>query len=356
MRKSLAGRETLYKFCTRRYRHAICWLLFSPVLWAQSVGQAHLVIVGSTLPLPAYSRLIEEFEKTHAGIHTSYLPFGSSQGMEMVAAGKADFGASDAPVANRPLGRKILFFPVFVVALVPIYNLPGVTAPLRFTPNALAGIYLGKIKKWNDPEIARSNPEANLPSNDIVVIHSMAGRGSTYIWSDYLSKVSPEWKTRVGRGIAVRWPVGSGAEGNGNVAQTVKDTPNAISYVGLQYALQRGLRYGRVQNTAGKFVNADAVSVKAAVSAAAAKATPADFRYSITNPAGEASYPIASFTWLVVSEDMLSADTQHDASVFLRWVLDEGQTNAQAAGFVPLPKELVENEFRAIEQISPLHR
>jgi phosphate transport system substrate-binding protein len=328
------------------------WLIFV-LAWAQAVpsqnsAPVELVGVGTTFPLPLYSLWWQEFRTTHPGIYIKYLPFSSGDGIEMLASGRTDFGGSDIPMTDKQLLRiGVLHFPSVLGAIVPTYNLPGVVEPLKFSPKALAGIYLGTITKWNDPAISGPNPEIQLPSSNIAVIHSAAGRGSTYIWSDYLSKVSVEWRTRVGRGASVKWPVGREADGNGNLARMVRETPNSIGYVELVYAAQNRIPCGQVQNAAGNFITADSSSISAAA-AAGAKTMPSDFRASITNPSGSRSYPISSFTWILVSENMDS--TKREAMKdFLRWMLDEGQTYAESVGFTKLPRAIVEPELKAIE-------
>lgn len=269
----------------------------------------------------------------------------------MVTSGTAEFGATDAPMTSKELTRgKVLQFATVLLAIVPIYNVPGIAGSLKFSPQALTGIYLGTITRWNDPAISGPNSDVRLPGNRIAVIHSAGGRGSTYIWSDYLSKVSVEWRTRVGRGIAVAWPVGDEAEGNGNVARMVKETPNSIGYVELTYAEQNQLPIGQVQNSAGNFISANDDSIKAAATAAA-KGTAADFRASLTNPPGDASYPIASFTWILIPESGASQAKQEARKEFLRWMLDEGQRYVEPAGFARLPKAIVEQELNAIEKM-----
>jgi phosphate transport system substrate-binding protein len=325
-------------------------LVLAQIAPSQNAAPIQLIGVGTTFPLPLYSVWWQGFQTTHPGISIKYLPSGSGSGIEMLASGGADFGASDAPMTDRQLLRgKAMHFPTALGAIVPIYNLTGVLEPLRFSPKALAGIYLGTITKWNDPAISGPNPAVQLPSSNIAVIHSAAGRGSTYIWSDYMTKVSVEWRTRVGRGSSVKWPVGTEAEGSGNVARLVKETPNSIGFVELVYAVQNHLPCGQVQNAAGNFITADSSSISAAA-AASAKAMPSDFRASITNPGGGRSYPISSFTWILVSENM--DFTKREAMKdFLRWMLDEGQTYAESAGFTRLPKAIVEPELRAVEEI-----
>jgi phosphate transport system substrate-binding protein len=317
---------------------------------SRNSAQVQLVGVGTTFPLPLYSMWWQAFQTKHPDIYIKYLPSGSSSGIEMLASGGADFGATDVPMTDKQLLRgRALHFPTVLGAIVPIYNLPGVVEPLRFSAKALAGIYLGTITKWNDAAISGPNPGVQLPSSNIAVIHSAAGRGSTYIWSDYLTKVSMEWKTRVGRGSSVKWPVGTEVEGSGNVARMVKETSNSIGYVELAYAVQNGLPCGQVQNAAGKFITADSYSISAAA-AASAKTMPSDFRASITNPSGGRSYPIASFTWILVSEHMDSGKREA-LKDFLRWMLDEGQTYAESAGFTRLPTAIVEPELRAVEEM-----
>lgn len=334
------------------------WLLLALTLAranyapSQDSAQTHLVGVGTTFPLPLYSLWRESFQATRPDIQIKYLPFGSRAGIEMLASGSADFAGTDVPMTDKQLTKtKALHFPSVLGAIVPIYNVPGVTRPLRFSPKALAGIYLGTITKWNDPAISASNPEVQLPSSDILVIHGVSGRGSTYIWSDYLSKVSVEWRTRVGRGDAISWPIGKEAEGSGNVAKMVKETSNSIGYVEVVYAEQSRLPRGLVQNSTGNFITADSLSISAAAAAAAAtKAMPTDFRASITNPAGEKSYPIASFTWILIPEKT-DPTKQQAVKDFLRWMLTDGQSYAERAGFTKLPKAIVEQELKVIEGI-----
>ena len=267
----------------------------------------------------------------------------------MVTSRTADFGSSDAPLSDKQLAKyNVLQFAVLLGAIVPIYNLPGVTQ-LKLTRHALAGIYLGTITKWNDPAISVPNPEIQLPASSIAVIHSADGRGSTYVWSDYLSKVDMGWRTRVGRGISVKWPVGKEGDGYGNIARMVRETPNSIGYVELVYAMQNRLPYGQVQNAAGNFISADSATLTAAA-AAGAKAIPADFRAAITNPQGDRSYPISSYTWILISKN--GSTSKRDAMKdFLRWVLNEGQTYVEQAGFARLPPAVVEQELRAIDEV-----
>jgi phosphate transport system substrate-binding protein len=229
------------------------WFLLNVLLIsaaaAQNPQKVQIVGVGTTAPLPLYSKWFQVFEKAHPEIHFSYIPSGSQSGIDMVTSGAADFGASDIPMSDKEReSAKVAQFATLLIAIAPVYNISGVSRPLRFTPRVLAGIYLGTITKWNDPLISAVNPDEHLPASRIAVIHGSEGRGATYVWSDYLSKVSPEWRTRVGRGTAIDWPVGEEANGNGNVAKMVKDTPNSIGFVEASHAVEIGLPCGRVQN------------------------------------------------------------------------------------------------------------
>jgi phosphate transport system substrate-binding protein len=235
-------------------------------------------------------------------------------------------------------------------AAVPTYNIPGVDAALNFTPDALAGIFLGKITKWNDPAIADVNKGVNLPANDIVVVHRADGSGTTYIWTDYLSKLSNEWKTKVGNGTSVNWPVGLGGKGNEGVTGTIKNTPNSIGYVELIYAETNKIPYGNVKNAAGVFVKASLAAVSAAA-AGKAKEMPDDFRVSIVNAPGKAAYPISSFTWLLIPEKFSDATKRDAIKGFLKWALADGQGYAENLSYAKLPKEVVAKELKAINKI-----
>jgi phosphate transport system substrate-binding protein len=274
-----------------------------------------------------------------------------------VLARTVDFGASDGPMTNdqlaeakSKLGSEVLHFPTVLGADIPTYNIPGVTGELKFTPQALAGIYLGKITKWNDPALTGPNPGINLPGADIVVVHRSDGSGTTYVWVDYLSKISDEWKAKVGLGTSVNWPVGLGDKGNEGVAGLVKQTPNSIGYVELIYALQNHMPYGRVENSSGNFVKADLASVTAAA-AGAAKEMPEDFRVSITNAAGKNAYPISSFTWLLIPAKIGDAQKKQAITDFLRWMMTAGQEYCAGLAYAPLPKPVVAKEMKAISRI-----
>jgi phosphate transport system substrate-binding protein len=263
------------------------------------------------------------------------------------------FGASDGPMTDEQLAAapdRIFHFPSVLGADVPVYNIPGVTAELKFSGPVLADIFLGKITKWNDPAIAKLNPGIELPGADITVVHRSDGSGTTYIWVDYLAKVSPEWKTRVGVSTSVNWPTGIGGKGNEGVAGLVRQTPGSIGYVELVYALQNKMGYGPVQNAVGEFVKATTESVTAAAAGAVAN-MPADFRVSITNPPGEGVYPISSFTWLLLHENPKDKAQAMVMLDFMKWMLSDGQKFAADLGYAPLPPEVVKLEMTALEKI-----
>ncbi|MGO8819014.1 MAG: phosphate ABC transporter substrate-binding protein PstS [Terriglobia bacterium] len=309
---------------------------------------------GATFPYPIYSKWFDAYHKLHPDLDFNYQSIGSGGGIRQVLAGTVDFGASDGPMTDQQLSQaktKILHFPTVLGADVPTYNIPGVSQELNFTPEALAGIYLGKITKWNDPAITGPNPGVKLPDTDIVVVHRADGSGTTYIWVDYLSKVSEEWKTKVGKNTSVNWPVGLGGKGNEGVSGLVKQQPGAIGYVELIYAIQNNMPYGKVKNAAGVFVKADLASVTAAA-AGAAKSMPDDFRVSITNAQGKAAYPISSFTWLLVPSKIDDPTKKKAIVDFLHWMLKDGQGMVEALSYAKLPKEVVAKETKAISLIN----
>lgn len=308
---------------------------------------------GATFPYPIYSKWFDEYHKMHPGTQINYQSIGSGGGIRQLQAGTVDFGASDMPLKDDQLAKfsqPILQFPTVLGAVVPTYNIPGVNAELKFTPQALAGIYLGRITKWNDPEIKSSNAGVNLPGNDIIVVHRSDGSGTTFIWTDYLSKVSPEWKSRVGSNTSVRWPVGLGGKGNEGVSGIVKQTPNSIGYVELIYALQNNLSYGRVRNSSGDFVKASLASVTAAASGVADEMAK-DIRVSITDPPGKAAYPICSFTYLLIPKKIQDPQKARTIKGFLRWMLHDGQGMVEALNYARLPKAVVAIEMKSLAQV-----
>ncbi len=309
---------------------------------------------GATFPYPVYSKWFDEYQKKNSQVQINYQSIGSGGGIKQVTEGTVDFGASDGPMNDEQLkafqdkhGFGVLHFPTVLGADVPTYNIPGVTVALNFTPEALAGIFLGKITKWNDPAIATTNKGVSLPANDILVVHRSDGSGTTYIWTDYLSKVSDEWKNKVGKGASVNWPVGLGGKGNEGVTGQIKNAPNSIGYVELIYAASNNIPYGNVKNSSGNFVKADLASV----SAAAAATMPDDFRVSITNPPGKTAYPIASFTWLLIPEKFSDAAKRDAIKGFLDWMLVDGQNYAEQLSYAKLPNEVIAKEKKALTKI-----
>jgi len=321
--------------------------------WAQSGKRIPLTGAGATFPYPIYSKWFDEYHKLHPNVEINYQSIGSGGGIRQLADRTVDFGASDGPMTDEQLAgakRTILHFPTVLGADVPAYNIPGVTVELKFTPQALAGIFLGKVMKWNDPAIASANPGVKLPAEDIVVIHRSDGSGTTYIWTDYLSKVSDEWRARVGKGTSVNWPVGLGGKGNESVAGLIKQMPYSLGYVELIYAIQNKMAYGSVRNSAGTFTKATLESVSAAAAGVAAS-MPADFRVSITNPPGANAYPIASFTWLLIPARIEDPVKRAAIKDFLTWMLGPGQQYCEPLSYAKLPKEVVARETKAIALI-----
>ena len=308
---------------------------------------------GATFPAPIYQKWFEAYHAAHPDVQVNYQPLGSGAGIAQLTAGTVDFGASDMPMTDDMLAKlkvKTFHFPTVIGAVVPTYNIPGVTADLKFTQKALAGIYLGTINKWNDPEIANANQGVKLPADDIVVIHRSEGSGTSFIFTDFLSKVSPEWKSKVGAAASPNWPVGLGGKGNDGVMGLVKQTPDSIGYVELIYALSQKIPYGLVQNADGKFLKADLAGVTAAA-AGAAKDMPADFRVSITNAPGAASYPISSFTWLLIPAQFLDAAKRDAIKKFLDWMLTEGQSFNESLSYAKLPPAVIAKEKKQISMI-----
>jgi phosphate transport system substrate-binding protein len=293
------------------------------------------------------------YKRENPSVRITYDAVGSGAGVRRLLAGDVDLGASDSPEAIREITPgdedKYLLFPSVVGAVVPIVNLPGISGDVVFTPEALAGIYLGKIKKWNDPVLMRANRGLRLPDLDIVVVHRSDGSGTSYAWTDYLSKTSPEWKAQVGSRLAPKWPVGRGASGNDGVAKLVKELGGSIGYVEFIYALQDHLNFGKVRNRNGEFVGASLESI--AVAASRAVEIGDDFKVSIVDPPGAGAYPIASFTWFVVPAHVEDDAKRNAIAGFLRWMLGPGQRQAAALGYLALPKDIVSKEEEAILRI-----
>lgn len=318
-------------------------------------AQTTLTGAGATFPAPIYQKWFNDYQSV-GNAQINYQPNGSGGGIKAVTEGTVDFGASDMPLTDDQLkafkdkhGFGVLLFPTVIGAAVPTYNVPGVTRELNFTQEALAGIFLGKITAWNDPAIANANPGVKLPSDKIVVVHRSEGSGTTYCWTDYLSKISPEWKSKVGKNASVDWPAGIGGKGNDGVAGLIKQQKGALGYVELIYAVRNHLPYGKVKNEAGEFVKADLQSVTAA--AASVKSMPADFRVSITNASGAGAYPISTFTWLLVPEKISDSAKRNAIVGFLKWAITTGQNSVESLDYAKLPQQVVSKEQSQISQI-----
>ena len=328
-------------------------LILAIAVAAQPAGTILLNAAGATFPYPIYSKWFDVYHQKDPNVQINYQSIGSGGGIRQLLAGTVDFGASDGPMSDDQLKEakfKILHFPTVLGAVIPIYNVAGVSGELNFTQKAIAGIYLGTITKWNDPEIAKANSGVNLPAADIVVVHRADGSGTSYIFTDFLAKASDDWKNKVGKGTSVQWPVGLGGKGNEGVSGLVKQTPGSIGYVELVYAVQNGIAFGKVQNASGKFVKADLAGVTAAA-AAAAKDMPDDFRVSITNQSGPTVYPISSFTWLLIPAQISDASKRDAIKGFLKWMLTDGQGYNEGLAYARLPKPVIEKELKAISLI-----
>jgi phosphate transport system substrate-binding protein len=324
-----------------------------PCLGAGTAFAQNINGAGATFPNPIYQKWFSEYNQLHPNVKINYQSIGSGGGIRQVTEGTVDFGASDGPMSDAQLQAskvKIVHIPTVLGAVVPVYNLPGVNTELKFSKDAMAGIYLGIITKWNDPYIAKENPGVNLPDKPILVVHRSDGSGTTYIFTDWLSKISPEWMQKVGKGTAIAWPVGIGGKGNEGVAAMVRQAPYTVGYVELIYAEQNHMQFGLVQNHDGKFLKASTEGVTAAA-AADAKMIPADYRVSITNAPGAESYPISSFTWLLIpspAKDPVKGKAIQD---FLYWMLDHGESEASGMTYAPLPKAVADRVHVTIGQL-----
>ncbi|GAB4362475.1 MAG: phosphate ABC transporter substrate-binding protein PstS [Deltaproteobacteria bacterium] len=308
---------------------------------------------GATFPYPLYSKWFYEYSNAHPEVNFNYQSIGSGGGIRQITAGTVDFGASDAPMTDEEMAKlpgPILHIPTAVGAVTVVYNLEGVKSGLKLTQNALAGIFLGKITRWNDPQIASQNPGVKLPGSDIVVVHRSDGSGTTDIFTNYLSTVSAEWKEKVGRGKSVRWPVGLGGKGNEGVAGVVKQTPGAIGYVELAYATQNRMTTAAVRNREGRFVLPSLESTSAAA-AGAADTMPSDFRVALVDAPGKDSYPICGLTWLLVYRDQKDAAKGKALVSFLKWAMHDGQKMNVPLFYAPIPKTVVEKVDHALRQI-----
>jgi phosphate transport system substrate-binding protein len=330
----------------------IALLLAGLALALPVMGQTTLNGAGATFPNPIYSKWFSEYNKLHPDVQINYQSIGSGGGIRQVLNGTVDFGASDGPMSDEQLSQsktKILHIPTVLGAVVPAYNIPGITGEIKFTPEVLAGIFLQKITNWNDPALAKANPGVNFPNHPIIVIYRSDGSGTTFIFTDYLSKVSEEWANAVGKGTSVKWPVGMGGKGNEGVAGQVRQLEGSIGYVELIYAVQNKITYGSVRNAAGNFVTASLDGVTEA--AASVKTMPADFRVSITNAPGKTAYPISSFTWLLIPTPAKDPKKGKIIADFLDWMVTDGQKMTSQLSYAPLPDSVVEKVKAAIKQV-----
>ncbi|HXF12875.1 MAG TPA: phosphate ABC transporter substrate-binding protein PstS [Terriglobales bacterium] len=327
--------------------------LFALLMLAlSSSAQTKLNAAGATFPYPIYSKWFSEYHNLHSDIEINYQSIGSGGGIRQLQSGTVDFGASDMPLDDakaKQMPMPILQLPTVLGSVVPAYNVPGVIAEIKFTPQILAGIYLGTITNWNDKAIAVANPGISLPDKSIVVLHRSDGSGTTFVWTDYLSKVSPDWKSRVGSNTSVSWPVGLGAKGNEGVAGMIRQMEGGIGYVELIYALQNKITFGPVKNASGNFVKASLESTTAA--AEGAKMSASDFRVSITNPPGKEAYPISSFTYLLIPKQWKNATKEKAITDFLNWMLDQGQGMVKQLDYAPLPDSVKQKEVEAVKTI-----
>jgi phosphate transport system substrate-binding protein len=316
---------------------------------ALSTAQAQkLTGAGATFPYPVYSKWFSEYSAAHPGVEINYQSIGSGGGIRQVTAGLVDFGASDMPMTDEMLASskvKLIHIPTVLGAVVPIFNVPGVS-DIKFSGEVLADIYLGKIANWSDPRIAKDNPGVKLPDQKITVVHRSDGSGTSFIFTDYLSKVSSDWANGPGKGPSPSWPVGVGGKGNENVAGLVRQLPGAVGYVELIYALQNNITYGEVKNASGKWVKASIAGVTAA--AANLKQMPADYRVSITNAPGATSYPISSFTYLLIPVHAADPAKGKVIKDLLSWIVKYGEGEVSALSYAPLPSSLVEKELKSI--------
>jgi phosphate transport system substrate-binding protein len=330
----------------------IALLLAGLALALPVMGQTTLNGAGATFPYPMYSKWFSEYNKLHPDVQINYQSIGSGGGIRQVLNGTVDFGASDGPMSDEQLKEAkttILHIPTVMGAVVPAYNVSGISGEVKFTPEALAGIFLGKIQNWNDAAITQANPGVKFPNQPIIVVHRSDGSGTTYILTDYLSKVSKEWESTVGKGASPKWPVGLGGKGNEGVAGQIRQLEGSIGYVELIYAVENKITYGSVKNAAGNFVKASLDSVTEA--AASVKTMPADFRVSITDAPGKTAYPISSFTWLLIPEQAKDPKKGKIMADFLNWMVSDGQKMTNQLSYAPLPQNVAEKVKAAIKQI-----
>ena len=320
-------------------------------MFAGTANAQKLTGAGATFPYPIYSKWFSEYSAAHPGVEINYQSIGSGGGIKQATSGLVDFGATDGPMNDEQIASskvKLLHIPTVLGAVVPIFNVTGVT-DLKFAPDVLADIFLGKISTWNDPRIAKDNPTAKLPSENIIVVHRADGSGTTYIFSDYLSKVSKDWSNGPGKGTALNWPKGVAGKGNDGVAGYVRQLPGSIGYVELIYAMQNKISFGEVKNAAGNWVKASIDGVTEA--AASVKTMPADYRVSITNAPGAQAYPISSFTWMLVPAKSADAAKGKVLKDFLNWMLNDGEKEVSKLYYAPLPDALIAKEHQTVNNL-----
>lgn len=317
-------------------------------VWALSTARAQkITAAGATFPYPIYSKWFTEYSAAHPGVEINYQSIGSGGGIKQVCSSTVDFGASDMPMTDdllKTCGVKLIHIPTVMGAVVPVYNVPGVTE-LRFSPDVLADIFLAKITNWNDPRIAKDNPGVHLPDQKITVVHRSDGSGTTFIWTDYLSKVSKDWAMGPSKGTSINWPTGVGGKGNEGVSGLVRQLPGSIGYVELIYALQNHIDFGSIKNAAGNWVKA---SIDGVTAAAATAKIPADYRVSITNAPGASAYPVSSFTYLLIPAQPIHPENEKVIKDLLSWCIKSGESEVSALSYAPLPSSLQEKVLQTI--------
>src|SRR5438128_7019792 len=335
---------------SRNFTHKLLATVLLAGVTTTASAQMMINGAGATFPYPIYSKWFDEYAKVDPSVRLNYQSSGSAGGQKQIVAQTVDVGASGGPMSDENLSKapgKLLHIPTVAGADVVAYNLAGNPA-LKFDPDTIAGIFLGQIKKWNDPKITALNSGVTLPDQEIVVVHRSDGSGTTYIWTDYLSKISPEWKTKVGTNTSVNWPTGIGGKGNEGVAGQIKQTPGALGYVELIYAIQNKMPYAEVKNSVGNFVKP---SIESITTALATANIPDDFRFSMTNAPGPDAYPIAGATWLLVYEQQKDAAKGKKLVEFLKWAAKDGEKMAKDLQYAPMPESLRQRVLKRIEEI-----
>lgn len=342
----ICGRQTAREQTVKKTLLAVLFFVMS-----LSLAQAQKITgAGATFPYPIYSKWFTQYSAAHPGVEINYQSIGSGGGIKQVCSGTVDFGASDMPMTDdllKSCGVKLIHVPTVLGAVVPIFNVPGVS-DLRFSPDVLADIYLAKITTWNDPRIAKDNPGAHLPGDRIIIVHRSDGSGTTFIFTDYLSKVSNDWKSGPGSGTAINWPTGVGGKGNEGVAAQVRQFPGAIGYVELIYALQNHINFGAIRNKAGNWVKG---SIDGVTAAGATAKIPADYRVSITDAPGPNAYPISSFTYLLIPTQPKDMAKERVIKDMLSWIIKSGESEASSLSYAPLPQNLADKVLQTVYKL-----